>query len=660
MAQQVIGLDMDQERISGVILEASARGSDWHVVKIFERDLPNVKDEDGNPRTLVQRQKPALHAVAEESTERNATLVTAFSTQQAGLCHLSFPFNDQRKIAAVLPGMLETEVPFDVEDLAVSWRLHQSGQKLAPGEEVNVMVGFAKRDKVAQHLGLWEETPLVPRHIRHDAQALSALYPWIDFGEVYDTSEPEPGLAPLDGVPAVGILELGFSRTRICMMKGDEVLAARTIGRGFNEAVAKVSQHFGISHKEAKEAIEREAFIEVRDASASFANQKTMSDLIKMALHPIVREIRQTFQSLVSSHKARITRVCLTGPGSGIRNVVPYLSESLQVEVSLMTGMECLFERLSGIENPIDAKTQAQLARTYALPLALAISGQGGDHNRRHTDFRVGEFAWKGELDFVRDRMGAIALWMFLLCLLVAGNGMTRSILLGQRSGDLSDRQVEACKKITGQSIGSTSRCMGIIREQINQGGEGGTVQKSAVDSYVEIALRMPSDIQVKITELDIKPGALRMKGESGQFDEVDKIVSALQKGRCFTNVEKGKARKLKEGVAFQVSMNLDCEANPGTPLEKGKKAAPKKPPTPPTPGPPKEAKKPMPTKPQINLPSPPVPIKNVGKPPKTPGLNVPRPMAPGPSGLKNRLRQKGVSPGSNKMKPFSPTKGGR
>ena len=132
---------------------------------------------------------------------------------------------------------------------------------------------------------------------------------------------------------------------------------------------------------------------------------------------------------------------------------------------------------------------------------------------------------------------------------------MTRSFLLGQRSDALSDRQVEACKKITGQSIGSTSRCMGIIREQINQGGEGGSVQNSAVDAYIEIALRMPPDIQVKITELDIKPGALRMKGESGQFDEVDKIVTALQDGRCFTNVEKGKARKLKEGVAFQISI---------------------------------------------------------------------------------------------------------
>ena len=166
MAQQVIGLDIDQERVSGVVLEASARGVDWHVVKIFERDLPDAKDEEGNPRTLVQRQKPALHAVAEESEEKNPTLVTAFSTQQAGLCNLAFPFNDQRKIAAVLPGMLETEIPFDVDDLAVSWRIHNTNKKLAPGEEVNVMVGFAKREKVAQHLDMWEETNLMPKHIR--------------------------------------------------------------------------------------------------------------------------------------------------------------------------------------------------------------------------------------------------------------------------------------------------------------------------------------------------------------------------------------------------------------------------------------------------------------------------------------------------------------
>ena len=248
---------------------------------------------------------------------------------------------------------------------------------------------------------------------------------------------------------------------------------------------------------------------------------------------------------------------------------------------------------------------------------------------------------------------------------------MTRSFLLGQRSDALSDRQVEACKKITGQSIGSTSRCMGIIREQINQGGEGGSVQNSAVDAYIEIALRMPPDIQVKITELDIKPGALRMKGESGQFDEVDKIVTALQDGRCFTNVEKGKARKLKEGVAFQISMNLDCEANPGVPLEKIKKSNKNKVTLPKSsvPAPSKAlpavsnpGAKPKPNtgEGKLNVPKPPPPINKIGATPKTPGLNVPKPMMPGPAGLQNRLRQKGVGPGSNKMKPFAPSPGGR
>jgi hypothetical protein len=334
----------------------------------------------------------------------------------------------------------------------------------------------------------------------------------------------------------------------------------------------------------------------------------------------------------------------------------------------LMSGMDALFERLSGIENPMGAKEQAHLARTFAVPLALALSGQAGDHNRRHTDFRVGEFAWKGELDFVRERMGAIALWLFMICVLIAGNGMTRNVLLGQRSNDLSDRQMEACKKITGQEIGSTSRCMGIIREQINQGSGGGIVQKSAVDSYVEIALRMPADIRVKITELDIKPGALRMKGESSQFDEVDKIVAALQGGRCFTNVEKGKARKLKEGVAFQVSMNLNCEENPGTPLNvTAKPAASKtnfKPSPKPAMTPPPKApvKKPDLTKkqrPEIQIPQRPSPPN--AKPPsgRTPGLNIPGAVGP-PPGLNKRLRNIDAKPGLNRMKPFTPPKGGR
>ena len=94
--------------------------------------------------------------------------------------------------------------------------------------------------------------------------------------------------------------------------------------------------------------------------------------------------------------------------------------------------------------------------------------------------------------------------------------------------------------------------------------------------------MRMPPEINVKNNELDIKPEAIRLKGKAINFDEVDKIVAALVDGRCFTKVEKGKARKLKEGVEFQISMNIDCEANPGKPLPKREAATvrlnPKKP----------------------------------------------------------------------------------
>ena len=115
-----------------------------------------------------------------------------------------------------------------------------------------------------------------------------------------------------------------------------------------------------------------------------------MSDLIKMALHPIIREINRRFKVWCRRIR-REYRVCLTGPASGVRNAVPYLSESLQVEVSLMTGTEALFERLSGIGNPMDAKTQAWRAATRFTRVGAQWSR--GRPKPSNTDFRVGEFA---------------------------------------------------------------------------------------------------------------------------------------------------------------------------------------------------------------------------------------------------------------------------
>ena len=136
--------------------------------------------------------------------------------------------------------------------------------------------------------------------------------------------------------------------------------------------------------------------------------------------------------------------------------------------------------------------------------------------------------------------------------------------------------QAAACQTITGQAIDSGARCLRIIQEQVGGKAAEGIPPRSAVDAYLEISNRIPADVEVKISELDINEDRVRIKGETKDFDAIDRIVDGLRKGKCLANVSKGKARNVNDGVEFQLSLDLDCQAAPGEPLP-AKTGEPKK-----------------------------------------------------------------------------------
>jgi len=99
----------------------------------------------------------------------------------------------------------------------------------------------------------------------------------------------------------------------------------------------------------------------------------------------------------------------------------------------------------------------------------------------------------------------------------------------------------------------------------------------SAADTFLEISKRMPRDTVLirKVLELDIDDERVRMKARTSDFDAVDKIINALKKGRCFEEIEKGKARNVEGGVEFPATIRLNCDV-PGDPEFDWVKAVPK------------------------------------------------------------------------------------
>jgi general secretion pathway protein L len=586
---RIVGLDLGSYSVKVVRLEAR-RAGEFEVLSYDEELLPPI--EDG--LLLRDRQKAALVALKERGRLEGDVYVTGLVGDVATLRTLVFPFSDAKKIEAALPFQLEAEIPFDLDEVVVAWtvigpkwsarvdadeREEKTERSEKKSVETEVLVCSARREVVADLLALLAEVNIDPRHVELDALALDDLYDGV-FRAAHEASEAAvlprtPGgtvieTGPDVAMPAVAMVDIGHKRTSVCITAGDHVVSAHTILHGGFDATRALSREIGISLDDAERGKRKEAFIEVTGATAQFPEQRRISDVLKQAYAPVVRRLRQTFQSAMVSARVRVTKVIVTGGGSRILNLDRHLAEELNVRVE--RGRDLATRLSSALPVAVDAEARAALGDVpeAAGALGYALSGLYGTKTRARIDFRTAEFAWKGDFDFVRERAAAIGIWLAVVLVVLGTSSLVRSTLLGQQEDRLAEKQVEVCKSITGRAIQSSSQCLAIIQERIS--GQAGfkLPEDSSVDMYMELARRLPKkDVLFrKVTELEISDDRMRIKGLTTDYDAVDKIVAALQDGRCFTQVEKGKARNVKEHVEFNVSLKLDCAANVGKPIE--------------------------------------------------------------------------------------------
>ena len=583
----VVGLDLGAYAVKVVRLEGKGR-ADFEVIAYDAEALgpafepPGPGDDEPVRVPLADRHLAALTALKERGSLEGELFITGLSGSEATVRTLTFPFSDPRKIAETLPFELENEIPFDIDDIVYSWtpveKVYRPGDAPENKDETEILVAFAKRDAVEGHLELLGQVGIDPRHIEFDALTLDDLYTGV-FKDAHEREGPTEGPqltpggtvieqgegAPLD---AVAMVDIGHQKTNVCILGDDGVARAHTILHGGADATRALARELSIDPDEAEVGKRSEAFIEVIGTTAQFPDQRRVSEILKGAMNPVVRRLRQLFQSVLSSSKVRVTKVILTGGGSRIINLDRHLAETLNVRVE--RGRDIATRLGAALPLPADheaARNQGEVPEA-AFALALALAGLGGD-KRARIDFRTGDFAWRGDFDFVRERLSALGVWAAVLFVLVGGVSATKATLYGAEEDKLLEEQIAACKTITGMDIDSPSKCLAIIKERIS--GQAGfrIPDDSAADMYLEVSRRIPpaSVLTRKVTELDVSDERVRIKATTSDFDAVDKIVAGLAEGRCFSEVEKGKARNVKNGVEFNVTIRLDCEAAPGKPL---------------------------------------------------------------------------------------------
>lgn len=513
MLGKSLGLDLGSHSIKVVELRQNLR-----TVEVARLQLLNVANESSEFDAL--RDGAAALGLSGER------VVAAIPGDRVARRAIHFPFRERRRIAQAVPFEVESETPFDLDEVFVDWEL--VGEARAAADVVATVV---PRAEVASRLEALRDAGLGARVLEVEGLALANLAAFV----------PMPGTRLL--------IDLGHRKTTLCLLVNGVARAARTVplgGRALTEAIARGSS---VEWDEAER-------VKCRDGVFS-PNLAPNSPAIERALGRLVRELVRTvggFESALGAPPDKaIDEITLLGGGARLQRIDEYLSTQL--------GIRC-----ARFSVPPGAATGAFLAAgdplLYAPALALALRGTLRAKTRMN--FLQAEFAPRLDIRrLLKQFRGSLVLAAIAL-LLALGSGIERIAIQGQRANALEAQLAQIWNTAQpGKPVPTNvSRALDVTLREAQQRADflglyGGNL--SALDILTQISKLVPKDLDVIFEEMSIDGQVVRFRGHTPSFAAVDQLKTALAAFPHFGEIRVAEiqADAARGGNNFSVTIGL-------------------------------------------------------------------------------------------------------
>lgn len=543
MARRIIGLDIGAYSVKILRLEAGKQFPRFEVVDAWE-ELVSPEEPDGPG--LLERQREALERFFKSGLIEAENYAIGLAAADGQMRSMQVPFSDLRKIQAVLPGLMEAEVPFDLSEMVISWHRQENqpqGEALK-GEEVGsiIRVAFGKKEAIGSTLAMLNGLGIDPRQMHLASQAPYEIVRELGYEPFsYEASLGEEKKSSYAGA----IVDFGHRSTNICVFDHLGLKFSLSFLRGGKKLTEDIAKAFDISFVEA-EALKHERL-----------------NLEKEPEHEEDKKLYALARSYYADLRSQIARVFVTSntSGQGMIGAVAFIGGAAKAP-----GINEFF---SGALNDIGAKIislDSVIPKKIPMPsmgLALAY-GLGALHihtKESRFNFRKDEFAWRGELDFLRQNYVSLILWALAIVCSLSLLWAANSFVLDKENQFLEQKLKTTCASILGQPNIPAQKCLAQMKEQINSRQELGIPEFTAADVYLKTALAIPSDINIVINDMDIVENKMRISAESSDFADIDKVASSLSKVHCFKKLETARAQSSGKGVRYSLSSDIDCSA---------------------------------------------------------------------------------------------------
>jgi len=559
MAHPICGIDVGAYSIKFVVYDVGFRANVFRGA--FEEPVA-----DG-PTPLAERQVEALReGLGRVSSD--AILYVAMPGEQLSMRVLELPFADPRKIDQVIGFELEGQIVHALEEVVFDYVTVRSIEGSS-----SVLAVAARQSDVAAHLEMLKAGGVDPRALYAAPVAYHALA--IDDPR----TDAESGKVP-------AILDLGHARSNLFIGRDRVGIATRTITRGGHHLTLALAEALGIDAARAEHMKRAEARLLRPGVPPASPREARQNEILRLALAPLVREVRQTFASFRAAVHMEVGVLHLAGGAARQPGLAAFLEDELGLPVEFLAvpneppvagraGMAGA-AALSPVEIGEDgddgtvvddvsetARTSRVLAAptessSFALATAIAVAATRGG---REIDLRRGPFVYSASFSILRQKAPHLA---FLVgAILVAGGFDVFASLsnLNDEHKGLDARLKTATQELLGQPRTDAKEVTQLLRKGFKE--ELAPVPRAtAYDLLDQISKKVPSDdeIVLDIAELDIRPKKTFIKGTVDSATAVDEIAEKLKEIDCYEDVTKGTVTEVSgDAKQFTLSVASKC-----------------------------------------------------------------------------------------------------
>jgi general secretion pathway protein L len=484
----ILGLDVGSYAVKAAVVRAGHRSLE------FERLAHAVLPENPSPEERQAALSDFLHDQALPLEQVIAALPSERVTQR----HFRFPFSDSRRIARAVPFEIEEELPVPLSGLVLA---HEHA--LSSPDQTDVLAIVCPHDEVGDYLSEFRLLGVEPRILEMEGAVLSNLSTSLELAEAGRL-----------------MLDIGHRKTTLCLLVDGKPVLLRSIpvaGAHLTDAVGRdltLSPAAATTHKHERGLFEG-------------TSTKPMGPRVKGVLERLSSEVLRSIQSVIGDPLNAIApgQVVISGGSAQTPGLDAYLAEKL--------GLPCTPLRIPEGAEGLGALDAAG-PPLYAHAAALALRGAPTARVTR-IDFRQGEFAYQPDLsELRRGVLLAAGLVVLAFALWIASLGS--SVFATERRIDALEANLAGVFK---QAFPEASPAADPLAELERRVGETRALADhlgvtrtglSALEVLRAISDRLPEDLQVVLTEVNLEPRTIQARGYATDFESAGRVRTELQK----------------------------------------------------------------------------------------------------------------------------------